>query len=113
MNFIKYFKDTEYIEGKNDCWTFVQKVFKDEYNFILPEHPILIDKKDIATALISNIPYKIIKTPEKGCIIYYHNGTTHHAGYAINNKEFIHKTINGVRIDKIPVKSTIYKVLND
>lgn len=113
MDFLKYFKETEYIDGKCDCWTLVQEVFKDEHNFILPEHPILIDKKDIATALISNIPYKIVQIPKKGCIIYYHNGKTHHAGYAINNKEFIHKTINGVRIDKIPAKSTIYKVLND
>lgn len=113
MNFIKYFKDNEYIEGKNDCWTFVQQVFKDEHNFILPEHPILIDKKDIASALISNIPYKIVQIAEKGCIIYYHNGTTHHAGYCLNKKEFIHKTLNGVAVSKIPKNAIIYKVLND
>ena len=113
MNFIKYFQDTEFIENKKDCWSFVQQVFKDEHGYILPEHPILTDKQDIATNLLSNLDVEIIEKAQKGCIVYYQNGTTHHAGYSLNDKEFIHKTTKGVRVDKIPTNSIIYKVLND
>lgn len=112
MNYIKYFQDNEYIENKKDCWAFVQQVYKDEHNKVLPDYPI-VEKPNIATALMSNMRVEETDTAEKGCIVYYHNGTTHHAGYCLNSKEFIHKTIKGVKIDKIPKKSTIYKVLND
>lgn len=113
MNFIEYFKDSEYIDNKNDCWTFVQRVFKDEHGFILPNHPIMTTKSDIATYLKNNIQFQIINKAEKGCIVYYKHGTTHHAGYSLNNKEFIHKTLKGVIVSKIPENAIIYKVLND
>lgn len=113
MDFIKYLSDKNYIEGENDCWTFIQTVFKDEHNISLPDHPILIDKQDIATALISNIPYEVVNTAEKGNIIYYHNGKNHHAGYALNDKKMIHKTLGGVEVSNIPKNSIIFKVLND
>lgn len=113
MDFIKYFKDTEYIEGKNDCWTFVQQIFKDEHNIILPDYPIMIKKSDIASFLIENIPYNFVKKASKGCIIYFKHDKTHHAGYALNEKEYIHKSIKGVIVSKIPDNAIIYKVLND
>lgn len=113
MDFIKYFSDKEYIKNKNDCWAFVRQVFMDEHNFCLPEYPIMGDNKNIASFLIENISYKIVQKAEKGCIVYYKHDTIHHAGYALNDKEFIHKSLSGVTVSKIPKNSIIYKVLND
>ncbi|MBQ2391412.1 MAG: C40 family peptidase [Clostridia bacterium] len=113
MNYIKYLSDRSYKNRANDCWTFVQTVFKDEHNVVLPDYPIMTDKQEIATALISNIPYKLVNKAEKGCIVYYHNGKNHHAAYALNDKKMIHKTLGGVQVTNIPKNSTIFKVLND
>lgn len=111
MNFIKYFQQNDYKLNENDCWTFIQEVFKDEHGIDLPDHPIMTDKSEIASNLISNIPYKIVDKAEKGCIVYYHNGTIHHAGYALNDKQFIHKTRQKVEVSTIPPKAIIYKIL--
>lgn len=114
MNYIKYFQNTQYEMDKNDCWTFVQEVFFDEEGIKLPDHPILTTKEQIAEGLInSNIKYCIVDKAKKGCIVYYHNGSIHHAGYALDDKTFIHKTRQAVEISKIPTKAIIYKVLND
>lgn len=113
MDFIKYFKDTEYIENKKDCWTFLKEVFKDEHNIELPDYPIMLENGEIASFLTENIPYCFLDEAKKGCIIYYHNGAVHHAGYALNSKEFIHKTKQGVRVNFIPKNAIIYQVLND
>lgn len=111
MNYIKYFQNNNYELNKSDCWTFVQDVFWDEHQKQLPDHPIMTDKAEAASRLQSNIPYKIVKTAEKGCIVYYHNSTTHHAGYAINDKLYIHKTRKRVEVSPIPEKAIIYKIL--
>lgn len=113
MNYVKYFQNTKYERDKNDCWTFLQQVFYDEEGIKLPNHPIMTDKSEIATHLISNIPYKIVEKAHKGCVIYYHNGGTHHAGYALNDKKYIHKTKQRVEISKIPENAIIYEVLSD
>lgn len=113
MNYIKYFQNTKYELDKNDCWTLIQDIFKDEQGINLPAHPIMTDKADIATYLISNIPYKELKVPENGCIIYFTRGNIHHCGYALNDKKFIHKTFKSVEISDIPPDAKIYKVLND
>lgn len=114
MDFLKYFKNDKYEIDKSDCWTFVQEVYKDEHGVELPNHPILTTKEQIADGLIkSNVPHKLVKKAEKGCIIYYRNGDIHHAGYAIDETKFIHKTKKRVEISTIPEKALIYKVIND
>lgn len=113
MNYIKYFQNTQYELDKNDCWTFLQEVFRDEEGRELPNHPIMTDKAEIASNLISNIPYRIIEKAKKGCVVYYHNGNTHHVGYALNEKQYIHKTKHRVEIGNIPSNSIIYEVLSD
>lgn len=113
MNFIKYFQNNEYEIDKNDCWTFLQEVFYDEEGVKLPNHPIMTDKSEIATQLISNIPYKIVKKAHKGCIIYYQNEKTHHVGYALDDKKYIHKTRQRVEVSNIPKNAIIYEVLSD
>ena len=112
MNYVKYFQSPKYEYDINDCWTFLQEVFKDEHNFELPAHPIMTDKSEIASYLKSNIPYKIMEKAEKGCIVYFIRGNMHHAGYAIDSKKFIHKTLQRVEVSDIPPDAIIYKVLN-
>ena len=111
MNYIKYFQQNKYELNKSDCWSFVQEVFFDEHGIKLPDRPIMTDKAEIATCLRSNIPYQLAEKAEKGCIVYYHNGNTHHAGYAINDKKYIHKTRQRVEISPIPTQAIIYKIL--
>lgn len=113
MNYLKYFNNTGFELNTNDCWTFLQEVYRDEEGINLPEHPIMTDKAEISSYLHSNIRYNIVDTAKKGNIIYYHNGTIHHVGYALNDKQFIHKTRQRVEISKIPEKAIIYEVLSD
>lgn len=112
MNYIKYFQENNYTYNTDDCWTFIQEVFKDEHNIELPEHPILEDEK-IKSFLIANIKHEVVKEAQKGCIIYFSAGNMHHAAYALDNKKMIHKTFKGVEVDDIPKKATIFKVLDD
>ena len=111
MNFIKYFQENEYVKDKNDCWSFVQKVFKDEHNILLPNHPIMTDKSEIASYLKSNISYQIMEKAEKSCIIYFFKNNLHHVGYALNDKKYIHKTYQKVEVSDIPKDAVIYKIL--
>lgn len=114
MNYLKYFQQNKPFEiDKNDCWTFIQEVYEDEHGIRLPNHPIMTNKPEIASYLTSNIPYEILEKPQKGCIIYYHNGSTHHVGYAIDEKKYIHRTRQKVEISDIPKTAIIYRVLND
>ena len=111
MNFIKYFQNNKYELNKNDCWCFIQDIFKEEHNILLPNHPIMTDKTEIASYLKSNISYQIMETAEKGCIIYFVKNNLHHVGYALNDKKYIHKTFESVEISDIPKNATIYKIL--
>ena len=113
MNYIKYFQNTKYELDSNDCWTLIQDIFRDEHGIELPKHPIMTDKSEIASYLISNIPYEPLDKPEKGCIVYFTRGDIHHAGYALNDKKFIHKTVKRVEIAPIPQDAKLYKVIND
>lgn len=109
MNYQKYFSDYKYQYGSNDCWTFVQQVFKDEHHIDLPDYPIMT-KSEIASYLIDNLNLQEVEKAEKGCIVYYKNGDIHHAGYAINDKLYIHKTRQRVEVSNIPEKAIIYKL---
>ena len=108
MNYLKYFSDYKYQYGSNDCWTFVQTVFKDEQNIDLPDYPI--GESDVAGYLTSNIDLKMVEKASEGCIIYINYGNLQHAGYAINDKLYIHKTRQRVEVSNIPEKAIIYKL---
>lgn len=110
MNYIKYFQDYKYQYGSKDCWSFVQTVFKDEHNIDLPDYPICNSQSDVASYILSNIDLKQVDKAEKGCIIYIKLGNMHHAGYAINDKLYIHKTRQRVEVSNIPDKAIIYKL---
>lgn len=109
MNYLKYLTQ----KPDADCWKFVQKIIKDEHGMDLPDHPIMTDNADIYSFLQANVDYEIVEKAQKGCIVYYHKGNIYHAGYALNDKKFIHQTIKSVEISPIPQNSIIYKVLND
>lgn len=111
MNFIKYFQNNNYEPDTNDCWTFIQQVYRDEHKIELPNHPIMTDKSEIASYLKSNISYQIMEKAEKGCIIYFFKNNLHHVGYALDDKKYIHKTHTRVEVSDIPKNAVIYKIL--
>lgn len=113
MNYIKYFKNNKYDKGLNDCWTLVQDIYKDEYNIDLPDCPIFDSPDKWADFLRtqSNVPYKLVNKPFKGVLVHVKFAGFEHIGYALNNREYIHKTFEGVKISKIPSKALFYEVL--
>lgn len=112
MNYLKYYQDQgEYIKAKNDCWTFVQKIFKEEQNIDLPDIPIFEDEDSFVR---SNVKHVEVDKAEEGVAVHVKAHFIEHIGYALNENQYIHKTINhGVQISKIPHNARFYKVLND
>ena len=112
MKYLKYFQSQKYNREDNNCWTFVRDIFLDEQGKELPALPIMTDEESV-TFLQSNINYKILQEPQKGCLIFFQVGKINHVGYCINNKEFIHKNKLGINIDKIMPRAIFYEVIID
>ena len=111
MDYLKYFKNDKYELGKLDCWTFVQYVFKEEQNINLPDIPIF-DDPDSETRLKANIKHIQLEKAEKNCLVFVKTKTYGHVGYAISDKEYMHKTINqGVKVSPIPKGAEFYKII--
>lgn len=110
---IKYFDNTFEL-GKDDCWTLVCRIFKDEHGLTLPEFPFVNDSQDRAyEEFKSNIELDKVQKAQKGCIIVFRSGRCKwHCGYAVNHRQYIHKTRERVTITDIPKNAEIYKVLN-
>lgn len=115
MDYLKYLRNNKYEKGLNDCWTLVQDIYKDEHNISLPDCPIFESPDEWAEYLKvkSNVPYRIVNKPFKGCLIHFKYKDIEHIGYALNESDYIHKTFTSVAISKIPTKCIIYEVLND
>lgn len=112
MDYLKYFKNSHYELGKLDCWTFVQFVFKEEQNVTLPDVPVFDDPAN-ESRLKANIKHKKLEKPEKGCLVYVPTKTYGHTGYAISDKEYMHKTLKtGVQITPIPKTAEFFKILS-
>lgn len=111
MDFIKYFKDTEYIKGEKNCWTFVQQVFLDEHNQKLPDVPIFETPSEWKNFLKTNCKSKIMSVAHKGCLVHVWTTVDEHIGYAVSDKKYIHKTSKGVFVSMIPKKCIIYEVI--
>ena len=112
MDLLKYFRVQKYNRDNYNCWDFVRDIYKEEHNITLPELPIMTDQASV-TFLRSNINYKIVDKAYKGCLIFFHAKGINHVGYAINEKEFVHKNEQSSTVDKIPQSAIIYEVLND
>lgn len=113
MNYLKYFQNDKYQKGINDCWTLVQDIFLDEKRIKLPDCPIMTDYTQFETELKSNLKYKVLEHAKEGCLIHFRNGKIEHIGYALNGKQYIHKTFSRVEVSNIPEKAKIYEVLSD
>lgn len=108
MNYLKYFSDYKYIKNKNDCWSLIQDIYKDEHGIILPEIPVFADENSFVR---SNVKHRKVETPKRGIAVHVSTKSFEHIGYAINEKQYIHKTANqGVKISAIPEKAVFYEV---
>lgn len=107
--FLRTFKS-----GESDCWTLVRDIFKDEHDIILPEFPFVNDdnQNDIYNQCRSNLKLEAVQTPSKGCIVVFRIGKMKwHVGYALNERDYIHHSHEGVLTTLIPENADIYKVL--
>lgn len=111
MNYLKYFKNDRYELGKLDCWTFTQYVFKEEENINLPD-VLIFDDPENESRLKANVEHKQLSVPEKGCLVFVRTRQYGHTGYAVSEKEYIHKTIaQGVKISAIPKTAEFFKII--
>lgn len=109
MNYLKYFQNDRYEKSKNDCWTLLQDIFKDEHGKKLPDIPIFEDEESFVRG---NIKHKKVDKARKGIVVHVSTSKYEHIGYALNDKEYIHKTINqGVKITPIPKNAELYEIL--
>lgn len=109
MNYLKYFKNDKWQKSKNDCWTLLQDIFKDEHGKKLPDIPIFEDEESFVRG---NIKHKKVDKACKGIVVHVSTSKYEHIGYALNDKEYIHKTINqGVKITPIPKNAELYEIL--
>lgn len=113
MNYLKYFQNNKYQKGINDCWTLVQDIVFDEKGIKLPDCPIMTDYTQFESKLKSNFKYKLIGKAKEGCLVHFRSGKIEHIGYALNEKQYIHKTFSKVEVSNIPEKAIIYEILND
>lgn len=111
MNYIRYFKNSKYKLGKYDCWSFVQDVFDNEQGIKLPNVPVF-DDPDNESKLKANIKHIQLDKPEKGCLIFVRTKEFNHVGYAVSEKEYIHKTSKvGVIITPIPKTAEYFRIV--
>ena len=109
MNYLKYFKNDKWQKSKNYCWTLLQDIFKDEHGKKLPDIPIFEDEESFVRG---NIKHKKVDKARKGIVVHVSTSKYEHIGYALNDKEYIHKTINqGVKITPIPKNAELYEIL--
>lgn len=112
MDYLKYFKQNNYIKGENDCWTFVRQIYKDETGKELPLVPIFENQSDEITFAKANIKHKELSMPKKGALIHVWTKDYEHIGYVIDDNKYIHKTFKGVTVSQIPKKNRcFYEVL--
>ncbi len=111
MNYLKYFQNDKYIKSRNDCWTLLQEIYKDEHGIILPDIPIFEDEDSFVRG---NVKHREVEKAYKGVAVHVKTKDIEHIGYALNEKEYIHKTINGgVKVSPIPKNAKLYEVLSD
>lgn len=110
MDYLKYLTDkTEYKRGEHDCWVFVQQIYKEEHNKILPDLPVM--QTECHSFLKANMTGKRVKKAHKGCLIYVTYNDVEHSGYALDEKLYIHRALEQVHISPIPQKAIIYDIL--
>ncbi len=110
MNLKKYFKG-KYRIGVCDCWTLICDIYKDDHNLELPLVPYTRNTSEDFKDFIVNMVLEKVIVPEKGVILYTRELAEHHAGYCIDSEYYIHRSRDGVRVEKIPSKDIeLFKV---
>lgn len=111
MDYLKYFKNIKYVKGENDCWTFIQDIFKEEHNIILPDNPICLSDSGCKSYLKENIKFKIVSNAKKGFLAHVSYKNIEHIGYCVDSKNYIHKSYQGVLCSLIPKYCIFYEVI--
>lgn len=113
MNFLKYMNDKIYDDNENNCWHFVQRIFLEEQKFLLPDYPIFETHRSFKNGLISNVKHleHNLEDCKESYIVHVTCLGHEHAGYALNNKQYIHKTRIGVQVEDIPKNANIYEII--
>lgn len=110
MDYLKYMNNKQYYLNSCNCWTFIQDVFQKEEGYKLPDVPIFDDFAGVASNLKSNVKYIVLNKAHKGCLIHL-SYSSEHIGYAISDKQYIHRKKVGVLISDIPKNAIIYEVI--
>lgn len=110
MNIDKHFIGN-YEKKVWDCWTLVQDIFLEEHGVKLPNYPsFTTDDEEFRKEVFANVLLEEQKVPQKGLMAHYINGGVVHAGYVLNEKEYIHRPETGTRVDKLRPIVKMYKV---
>lgn len=111
MKYLKHF-NKKYELGKCDCWTLIQDIFLEKHNLKLPDCPFAVkeNEKEFAKYLRANLILEELKISKHNCIVHK-SGINEHIGYCINDKQYIHRTIKGTKINKIPTKYCKYYLI--
>lgn len=113
MDFLGYMNELNYDDDNNNCWHFVQRIFLKEKNYMLPDYPVFLAHKEFKNGLIANVEHKQHNLDEctEGFIVHITCLGHEHAGYALNNKQYIHKTRKGVQVSDIPNNAILYEII--
>lgn len=111
MTHLRHF-NKKYELGKCDCWTLIQDLFKERHKIILPDCPFAVkeNEKEFAKYLKANLILQELDKPKKSCIVHK-SGINEHIGYYIGNGNYIHRTILGTKINRIPTKYCKYYII--
>ena len=90
MDYLKYFKNGKYQKFKNDCWTLLQDIYKDEHGIILPDIPIFEDEESFVR---SNIKHKIVDKPKKGVRLVCFSVKLQCFGVVYKTKRLLKRTV--------------------
>lgn len=94
-----------------DCWTLVQDIFWEEHGVKLPDYPsFTTNDEEFRKEVFANVLLEEQSEPEKGLMAHYINNGTVHAGYVLNDKEYIHRPETGTRVDYLRPAVKMYKV---
>lgn len=89
-------------------------LYKEFYDIDLPQYPYAINGKsdEFVHHVLESIELEQVQKADQGCIIAYRTGKKQfHAGFALNNRQFIHRNEHGVYVSDIPEKATIYRLV--
>lgn len=100
---VKYMMTKHYDEQNYNCWDFVQDVYKDEYDYRLPDYPMGTVPAQFKDKLKSNINHIKIEKENaiEGDIVIFSLFADQHAGVMLDNDSFIHMSKTNVAVSQL------------